>query len=358
MSDEYIKMDYSLATAEERVQKVKEIIANTPSERLTKRYLDKLGDYIVEAMSKSEKKQKKILTENRLVTINKRETSYEGLVSKLESGEDGLYNLISDNKNLPFQPKDPITEKDFAEIPELCVLKKAIDKAEARLKVATGHEAFVLKDSIISMRRDQYIIKKGFRRPIYAKKLVKTISKLNLDEVITIDEKGKVSSTCPISVFNVDHVSAVLCHFVDLKAETRDKLNSDMKWFLLDFEHLAETALKNERPLLYDVMLLKMNGESNKYIQDFIQKKYDTKHSAEYISYLWRHKIPELIVETATIMHLCWYYSAVEKGTWKTCSRCGKTKLAHNYFFSKNRSSKDGFYSICKSCRNSANKRR
>jgi hypothetical protein len=32
-------------------------------------------------MEKEEKKQKKILTENRLMTVNKRETSFEGLVA-------------------------------------------------------------------------------------------------------------------------------------------------------------------------------------------------------------------------------------------------------------------------------------
>ena len=358
MPEECTKMDFSLATAEERVQKVKEIIANTPSERLTNTYLNKLADYIVFAPSKKEKKQKTILTENRLVTINKRETSYEGLVSKLESGEDGIYNLIADNNNLPFMPKDPITEKDLQDIPELRVLKKNIEDAEARLKTLTGHAAYVQKKAIIDMRRDQYIIKKGFRRPIYTTKLVKSLSKLDLSEEIFIDEKGKVISTGVISVFNPDHVSAILCNFEDLKAETHDKLHSDMKWFLMDFENLAAAALKNERPLLYDVMLLKIHGESNKYIQDYIQKKYNTRHSAEYISYLWRHKIPEIIVETATMQYLCWYYSTKEKGHWKTCSRCGEKKLAHNYFFSKNRSSKDGFYSICKKCRNSANKRR
>jgi len=34
-----------------------------------------------------------------MVTINKRETSFEGLVGKLENGEDGIYNMVSDNKN-------------------------------------------------------------------------------------------------------------------------------------------------------------------------------------------------------------------------------------------------------------------
>jgi len=50
-------------------------------------------------MEKQEKKEKSILTDNRLVTINKRETSFEGLVSQFENGEDGIYNIMTENKN-------------------------------------------------------------------------------------------------------------------------------------------------------------------------------------------------------------------------------------------------------------------
>jgi len=57
-----------------------------------------LADYLILCMEKQERKEKKILTENRMATVNKRETSYEGLVSQLENGEDGIYNLMSDNK--------------------------------------------------------------------------------------------------------------------------------------------------------------------------------------------------------------------------------------------------------------------
>ena len=53
-------------------------------------------------MEKQERKNRKILTENRMSTVNKRETSFEGLVSQFESGEDGIYNLINENKNYIF----------------------------------------------------------------------------------------------------------------------------------------------------------------------------------------------------------------------------------------------------------------
>ena len=50
-------------------------------------------------MEKQEKKEKSILTDNRLVTINKRETSFEGLVSQFENGEDGVYSIMTEDKN-------------------------------------------------------------------------------------------------------------------------------------------------------------------------------------------------------------------------------------------------------------------
>ena len=53
-------------------------------------------------MEKQEKKERKVLTENRMMTVNKRETSFEGLVSQLENGEDGIYNLINESKNQIF----------------------------------------------------------------------------------------------------------------------------------------------------------------------------------------------------------------------------------------------------------------
>ena len=81
---EPIKLDYSLKTAQERAN----FVANLPKEQVkSKKYIEILADYIISAMTKDEKKKKEIITDNRMITINKRETSYSGLVSKFENGE-------------------------------------------------------------------------------------------------------------------------------------------------------------------------------------------------------------------------------------------------------------------------------
>ena len=107
------KLDYSLQTPQERNELVKKIIAETPPEKLTQKYIEKLTDYIIFAMDKQERKEKKILTDNRMVTVNKRETSFEGLAGKLENGEDGIYDMIANDKNIIFKPKVEISEKDI-----------------------------------------------------------------------------------------------------------------------------------------------------------------------------------------------------------------------------------------------------
>ena len=95
-----IKLDYTLETPEERNELVRKILEENPDPN--DKYLEILADYLILCMEKQEKKEKKILTENRLMTVNKRETSFEGLVSQLENGEDSIYNLINSDKNMIF----------------------------------------------------------------------------------------------------------------------------------------------------------------------------------------------------------------------------------------------------------------
>lgn len=346
------KLDYSLETPEERNELVKKIIDETPPEQLTNKYLEILTDYIIFAMDKEERKKKKILTDNRMVTVNKRETSFQGLAARLENGEDGIYNMIANDKNIIFTPKISITQKDIDDIPALKQLREAIDLVEKQFKVATGKKKFLLKKQLIEMRQDQYVIKNAYRQPMYFMNAVKSFNQVQLDENITITENGEVKSDGIITFFDPKHISALLCNYSKLKEDSYGRFWSDSYFLMEDLDNLVDRTLKNDYPLYYDLLIYKIDGKQNIEIQSLLQEKHGIKHSVEYISSLWRNKIPKLISEKAQEEYLVWYYTTQEYGKWKKCSRCGQVKLAHNRFFSKNKTSKDGFYSICKCCRN------
>jgi len=70
----YLQLDYTISDPQERNKRVHYIIEKTPPEKLTPYYLEELTKYLVE--TKKDKKEKNILTDNRMVTVNKRETSY------------------------------------------------------------------------------------------------------------------------------------------------------------------------------------------------------------------------------------------------------------------------------------------
>ena len=306
-------------------------------------------------MEKQERKERKILTDNRMMTVNKRECSFEGLVSQLENGEDGIYNLITDNKNQIFQPKVTITKKDLDEIQPLRQLREAINVWEAKLKVTEGKDAFVIKKALIEMRKDQYVIKNAYRRPTVPNKLTRSTHVIMLpDETSSFDEEGYPIPK-GVSLLNPVVCSAILCNYSRLKEDSFDRFEGDLYYLMLAFDEIADKALK-EYPLYEKIVECKVDGLQNTQIQEILQTEFGIKHSLEYISSLWRKKIPKLIASAAEDEYLNWYYLEEEKGKYKRCSRCGQIKLAHNKYFSKNKTSKDGFYSICKKCRNNKTK--
>lgn len=342
------KLDYTITSPEERNKIVQQILAETPNPNA--KYLEVLADYIVFCMEKEEKKKSGSLTPNRMTTINKRETSLEGLISELETGEDGIYALINENKHTILTPKVSITEQDLEEIPPLRQTREAIEYWERQAKAATGKTAFAIKKTIIEFRKDQYAIKSSWRNPIQVRKLTKSRAIADLTESYHFNEEGYVEGE-GVSLMNPTAVSAILCNYSKLKQDSYDDFEGELWYLMVDFDDVAEEALR-PYPLYERLVDLKIDGRQNVDIQQQLQLEFGIKHSLEYISSLWRNKIPKIIASCAEDRFLSWYYTYQEKGKYKRCSRCGQIKLAHNKYFSKNKTSKDTFYSICKSCRN------
>ena len=349
-----IKLDYTIESPEERNELVKKILAEAEAQggeaALNPAYLEILADYLVLCMEKQEKKEKKILTENRMATVNKRETSFEGLVSTLENGEDGIYNLINESKTTIFQPKVSITKKDLEEIPFLKQLKETIAVWEEKLKKAEGRDRYIMKKALIEMRKDQSVIKEGYRQPIRFNKITRSKHYTRFDDSYFFDDDGYVVGE-GFSLTNPKVCSAILCNYSRLKEQAYGQFESDLYYLIYSFDELAEKVLAEE-PLYRQIVIDKIDGMPNNDIQVDLLQRFGKTHSSEYISSLWRKKIPNLIASAAEDEILDWHFLVKEKGRYKRCSRCGQIKLAHNKYFSKNKTSKDGFYSICKKCRN------
>lgn len=353
-----MKLDYSLITPEERVECVNQLLAETPSENINNRYLNYMSDYILfvadkDQTKKEHKEDHPIVTKNREVTVNKRQISFEEIVSNLENGEDGLYALITNDKNQIMDHKDPISEKDIKEIPGLQENLDTIAKLKGQLARATGPAKFSLKKQIIETWQQIYILKASFRgMPAKGKTSnhIKNMAHMSLEENITIDADGYPHSDGVITLFNPAHVSFLLCYYSQLKQECSEDLHSDMHYLLLDLEELVDTALLPDHDILYDLLIWKIDGKTNEEIQRLMDAVHGVQHNEQYFSTLWRKRIPKLIAEQAQKNWLIWHYTNEEYGRWKKCGRCGEIKLAHPMFFSRN-TSKDGFYSICKQCR-------
>lgn len=347
------KLDYTLESLEERKQLVEKILEECPNP--TPQYLETLADYLVLCMEKQEKKERKLLTENRMATVNKRETSFEGLVSQLENGEDGIYGMISNDRNQIFQPKVMITKKDVEEIPGLAQLREAIKMWEEKLKTASGRDAFIIKTAIIELRKDQYVLKDAYRKPIIPKNITRSKHFIPLESDFSFDDDGFVVPE-GVSLCDPKVCSAILCNYSLMKQESWGEFEKDLWYLMQEFDEVADAALK-DYPLYDRICEYKVDGLQNIDIQEKLQMEFGIKHSVEYISSLWRNKIPKLIASEAEDRLLNWYFLNEMKGKYKRCSRCGEIKLAHNKYFSKNKTSKDGFYSICKCCRNSKAKK-
>lgn len=330
---------------------IKKII-ESPEFRPNSWVLELLTNYV---LFLKPRKDHSIISDNRRKTIRKRETSTEGLKEKFETGEDAIYNLIRNDKNMILSPKVKITPKDIAEHIELKQLVDTIKAwdAEMKEKNLTGKNLYKAKKALIEMRQMQYIIKEELNKP----SRIRNFRKTNIEMQFSVDtwymEKNgnvKLVSENTIDFKNGKHIEMLLHFYPKLIDSAWDFNKSEMKHVLWDLELLINAALK-EIPHWKDIVIWKIDKRTNKDIRKMLQEDHNLVYSEEYISTLYRNKIPNYLASYYENDVNEWYHLNKVKGVYKKCNRCGEHKLMNNTNFSLNKDSKDGFYSICKSCR-------
>ncbi|MGN1380184.1 MAG: hypothetical protein ACI4W0_01330 [Bacilli bacterium] len=110
------------------------------------------------------------------------------------------------------------------------------------------------------MRKDQYIIKNAYRKPIqlnnhmmYSKHYIKL-----LDTTHELDENGFPIPE-GVSLLNPKICSMILCNYSKLKENSWDILMGDTWHLMYDFDNLCEKALK-KYPLYKKLVIYKIDG--------------------------------------------------------------------------------------------------
>lgn len=360
----YFSLDYTLSTIEERTEYVNYIINNTNQKKLTNYYLQKLTDYILNA-----EKTKEILTPNRMATINKREVSIESIEENIQSEKcngaeliNGIFNRKQD-KNKKLIQKDKITEKDIESIPELKQLQESMKSIEKMITKASGIKKFKLIQQLITMRKeDQYIIRDAYKKPIrpvpyYLKNTYdQQIGNeqnyyYNEYDGITIDKDGNIKTSHNYTYFNIEYIQALCNNYFLLREWADEHCGDNLYYTYKQFNSLVEDELKPNYPFFYKLLIYKNQGLTADKISVLLKEEFNKSYCSAYYTILWRKQLPLIISKIAKKNFIDWYYIYKEKGKYKKCCRCGEIKLCNKNFFSQNKSSPDGFYSICKQCR-------
>lgn len=354
-------LDYNIDNLEERKKKVEQLIKTnevelvnyfddyynpslTQSARLSEndpmcKQLERIADYLLYADNK-EKQKDNYGEELDIVNSSDEDKNKkkELLTENIALAQEGS-NKVHQHK---LYRKVKVTNEDREQYPELRDtgelikrLKKMIDTGVDSNGNPIGEEAMKkIRWYLIDIRKDEVAMKEMLKGYIRFKRL---------------SPEGGEDNYSGFSFDNVNHVRAILDNYSELKQSSFDDTHGDLKIILEVFEEIVDRADLEE--YLFDVIIMKIDGLSRREIVKNIREGHDLDLSESRISQITKNVIPEIIVETYKKSYEDWVYTFVIKGIYKTCSKCGVTKLADSKYFSPHKKGKYGLHSYCRSCR-------
>lgn len=287
--------------------------------------------------------ERPVVTRGRKATLDRRQVSFDAM---LEGGEDSVYGRLGGSRSTLLDARRPVDRDD----PDPFVRESlaVIDSLAAQLDRATGPVRWSLKAQIMETWRGIYAVKGASQTASRPSPAIDAFARMSIDEEVRVGPDLMPQVDSPLSLMVPQHVSFLLCSYPSLKAECEGRFESDMWYLLLDLEDLAESALREPYPELWDLLVWKVDGLTNAEISALMREVHGVERSAQWLSSTWRSRIPRLIADLAVRRWVVWHWTEEERGKWKRCGRCGRVKLAHPLFFPRNG---DGLYSICRECR-------
>lgn len=161
----------------------------------------------------------------------------------------------------------------------------------------------------------------------------------------------KDSSAAGRKVFDFTDLESVyqLLFFLPYKNDfiEEDQIESNFAALLSTLEFYIEMAELTE--VQREILHFKINKTPNDKIRSYINKKYNTSYTENYISTIFRQKIIPKI-NAAAKLHLKIFLNLTFPENFKRCRCCGQILLTCEENFVRKTRAADGFTNRCKSC--------
>lgn len=259
----------------------------------------------------------------------------------------------------------------------IAVLEGKVAASEGEMLFTNPYRLYRLKHALIDMRRHQYYLKDAYKPTIHflaldhpkrqyidwntdsfywisreewERRINNTyfpISK-NIEDYEVRNEGNEVKWIVRRHTFNWEdpnHVYALICNYFNLDSLLWDKLNTDGKALLMDFNRYRAMAHLSE--VREFILTCKLYQWTQSEIRQALQVKYGLNYGENRLYAIICKEIPNTIA-TAALRHRI--LTTTPKTNKKLCSKCGRLLPRHPLFFVINNNRAEGYNKYCKDC--------
>ena len=379
-----LNLDFTLSSSKERRQFINKYIEN---KTFTNKEIETMANYILygkddDGTSIVDRKEIEIATKYGSYK-KKAPESLDSLMENPAFNENKVTNV-----NIYKKEKPTIDRERDKDVPGIQDLWKTIDYYQHLIDVNSGKvedqnarkltplELYKIKHMVIELRREQFTLRDMVKPTLFYGSPIQdieipistdipwdsdkdfSIKPLGLfsskpsrfKDILNLEEKDyhyNQDSKYILDFTNPLHIYYLIEYYEDLLIAAEDKpekLTDDIIETLDFYIEMADLD-----PTKSTILEMKKKKYSVQDIQKEIKTKYNSTHSTNYISTIYKQKICGEIAAAAQL-HYDMYLNRDNKSKWKKCNQCGEIKFLDSRNFMRKAKSSDGYNSKCKKC--------
>lgn len=355
--------DYSVGDPAARCRSVARALPRRPS----RADLSAAADYILMVGDPGAAKAERasdapVLTRNRMVTVSKREVSMEamadGCAADGRTAEEAVSSVAAGRPEAPLDRRRARGEPAGDALHDAAVasMMEAAASLERQASRAEGRRRFELKRQAIEFYRDAHLARELGRQasPPVQPEADAFRQPTTLASSVVLDP----ATLMPRAVGGASLLDPACCRALmrcawALWPQVESDLSSDVRPMLeelrsrLDRVYPAGTP---ERAFLDSAMSGAPLAEAAAVGDAAMRSAGRDPRPRAWWGQLWGRSAPQAVADDAARSWLLANWEDPVAGRRKRCTRCGRSLPPHPLWFSRN-TSRDGYYSICKSCR-------